>query len=70
MDWLIIPGVIVTSIGLGLLLYIIARIWRAKKQGLSDAGMKAQLQAAIAWNLAAMGCSAIGLIIVVLGVLL
>jgi hypothetical protein len=32
--------------------------------------MKAQLQAAIAWNLAAMGCSAIGLIIVVLGVLL
>ena len=70
MNWLIIPGVIVTCIGLGLLLYIIARIWRAKKQGLGDTGMKAQLQAAIAWNLAAMGCSAIGLIIVVLGVLL
>ena len=70
MDWLIIPGVIVTSIGLGLLLYIIARIWWAKKQGLSDAGMKAQLQAVIAWNLAAMGCSAIGLMTVVLGVLL
>ncbi|WP_347833142.1 hypothetical protein [uncultured Planktomarina sp.] len=70
MNWLIIPGVIVTCIGLGLLLYIIARIWRAKKQGLGDAGMKAQLQAAISWNLAAMGCSAIGLIIVVLGVLL
>ena len=32
MDWLIIPGVIVTCIGLGLLLYIIARIWRAKKK--------------------------------------
>ena len=70
MDWLIIPGVIVTCIGLGLLLYIIARIWWAKKQGLSDAGMKAQLKAAIAWNLAAIGCSAIGLMIVVLGVLL
>ena len=70
MDWLIIPGVIVTCIGLGLLLYIIARIWWAKKQGLSDAGMKAQLQAAIAWNLAAIGCSASGLMIVVLGVLL
>ena len=70
MDWLIIPGVIVTCIGLGLLIYTIARIWRAKKQDVSEDEMKAQLQAAIAWNLAAMGCSAIGLMIVVLGVLL
>jgi hypothetical protein len=58
MNWLIIPGVIVTW------------IWRAKKQGVSDTEMKAQLQAAIAWNLGAMGCSAIGLMMVVLGVLL
>ena len=70
MNWLIISGIIVTCSGLGLLLYIIARIWRAKKQGVSDTEMKAQLQAAIAWNLGAMGCSAIGLMIVVLGVLL
>ena len=70
MNWLIISGVIVTCIGLGLLLYIITWVWRAKKQGVSDTEMKAQLQAAIAWNLGAMGCSAIGLMIVVLGVLL
>ena len=70
MNWLIILGVIVTCIGLGLLLYTIAWIWRAKKQGASDTEMKTQLQAAIAWNLGAMGCSAIGLMIVVLGVLL
>jgi len=70
MSWLIVPGVIITCIGLSLLLYTISRIWRAKKQGLSDADMKTQLQAAIAWNLGAMGCSAIGLMIVVLGVLL
>ena len=70
MKWLIIPGVIVTCIGLSLLLYTIAWIWHAKKQGVSDAEMKAQLQAAIAWNLGAMGCSAIGLMMVVLGVLL
>ena len=70
MNWLIILGVIVTCIGLGLLLYIITWVWRAKKQGVSDTEMKAQLQAAIAWNLGAMGCSAIGLMIVVLGVLL
>jgi len=36
MDWLIIPGIVVTFIGLGLLFYTIARIMRAKKQGLSD----------------------------------
>ena len=70
MNWLIIPGVIVTCIGLGLLLYTMAWIWRVKKQGVSDTEMKAQLQAAIAWNLGAMGCSAIGLMMVVLGVLL
>ena len=70
MNWLIIPGVIVTCIGLGLLLYTMAWIWCAKKQGVSDTEMKAQLQAAIAWNLGAMGCSAIGLMMVVLGVLL
>ena len=70
MNWLIIPGVIVTCIGLVLLFYTIAWIWRAKKQGASDTEMKAQLQAAIAWNLGAMGCSAIGLMMVVLGVLL
>ena len=70
MNWLIIPGVMVTCIGLGLLLYTIAWIWRAKKQGVSHTEMKAQLQAAIAWNLGAMGCSAIGLMMVVLGAFL
>ena len=70
MNWLIIPGVIVTCIGLSLLLYTISRIWRAKKQGLSDTDMKTQLQTAVTWNLGAMCCSAIGLMIVVLGILL
>ena len=70
MDWLIIPGVIVTFIGLGLLFYTILRIMRAKKQGLSDDEMKVNLQSAVAWNLGAMGCSAIGLMMVVIGITL
>ena len=70
MDWLIIPGIIVTFIGLGLLFYTILRIMRAKKLGLSDDEMKVQLQSAIAWNLGAMGCSAIGLMMVVIGIML
>ena len=70
MDWLIIPGIIVTFIGLGLLFYTILRIMRAKKQRLSDDEMKVHLQSAIAWNLGAMGCSAIGLMMVVIGIML
>tara|TARA_Y100000385_G_C12650633_1_gene449347 strand:- start:308 stop:520 length:213 start_codon:yes stop_codon:yes gene_type:complete len=70
MDWFIIPGIIVTFIGLGLLFYTIARIMRAKKQGLGDDDMKIQLQSAIAWNLGAMGCSAIGLMMLVIGIML
>ena len=70
MDWLIIPGIIVTFIGLGLLFYTILRIMRAKKQGLSDDEMKVHLQSGIAWNLVAMGCSAIGLMMVVIGIML
>ena len=70
MDWLIIPGVIMTFIGLGLLFYTILRIMRAKKQGLSDDEMQVNLQSAVAWNLGAMGCSAIGLMMVVIGIML
>ena len=70
MDWLIIPGVIVTFIGLGLLFYTILRIMRAKKQGLSDDEMQVNLESAVAWNLGAMGCSAIGLMMVVIGIML
>ena len=70
MDWLIIPGIIITCIGLALLLYTISRIWRAKRQGLGEADMQAQLQTAITWNLGAMGCSGLGLMTVAVGVLL
>ncbi|MDS9951226.1 MAG: hypothetical protein RI859_03195, partial [Planktomarina sp.] len=70
MDWLIIPGIIITCIGLALLSYTIGLIFRAKRQGLSEADIQAQLQAAITWNLGAMGCSGLGLMTVAVGVLL
>jgi hypothetical protein len=60
----------VTFIGLGLLFYTILRIMRAKTQGLNDDEMQANLQSAVAWNLGAMGCSAIGLMMVVIGIML
>lgn len=70
MDWLIIPGVVVTVIGLGLLAYTIIQISAAKREGLTGEEMKTKLQGAVALNLAAMGCSGIGLMMVTLGVLL
>ena len=70
MDWLIIPGIIITCIGLALLSYTIRIIFRAKRQCLSESDMQAQLQVAITWNLGAMGCSGLGLMIVAVGVLL
>jgi hypothetical protein len=50
--------------------FTIRKIWRAKKENLNALAMKTQLQSAIAWNLGAMACSGIGLMIVVLGVIL
>ena len=70
MNWLIIIGVIITCFGLGLLFFTINKIWRAKKENLNEVAMKTRLQSAIAWNLGAMACSGIGLIIVVLGAIL
>ena len=70
MNWFIIIGVIITCFGLGLLFFTINKIWRAKKENLNEVAMKARLQSAIAWNLGAMACSGIGLMIVVLGAIL
>ncbi|MDB4051569.1 hypothetical protein N9463_02450 [Planktomarina sp.] len=70
MNWLIIIGVIITCFGLGLLFFTINKIWRAKKGNLNKVAMKTLLQSAIAWNLGAMACSGIGLMIVVLGAIL
>ena len=70
MNWLIIIGVIITCFGLGLLCFTINKIWRAKKENLNKVAMKTLLQSAIAWNLGAMACSGIGLMIVVLGAIL
>lgn len=70
MSWLIIPGVILTALGLGLLIYTIVGVWTAKRDGLTGDAMNAKLQSAVTWNMAAMGCSGLGLMMVALGVLL
>jgi hypothetical protein len=70
MDILVPIGSFVALLGLFGLGYCVWLAIKAKRAGLSDADMKAQLQKVVVLNMAAMGLSAIGLMMVVIGVLL
>ncbi len=67
-DLLVYAGVGVTLIGLGLLIWCITRVARARRSGLSDADLRAAIQRVVPWNLAALALSTMGLMLVVIGV--
>ena len=70
MTYLIATGAVVTVAGLVLLIYCITKIGKARKAQLSDDEMRAALQAVVPMNLGALFLSAIGLMMVVLGIIL
>lgn len=70
MQILIWAGAALTLVGLAGLVYCILRASRAKRAGLDDAAMRAELQKVVAINLGAVGLSALGLAAVVTGILL
>lgn len=70
MEILVYIGAVVALLGLAGLIYCIVLAAKAKGAGLSDADMKAQLQKVVALNMGALFMSAIGLMMVVVGVLL
>ena len=70
MQNLIWIGAVVTLLGLAGLIWCILKVQRARKKGLDDAALKAELQKVIALNLGALLLSAIGLMMVVVGILL
>ncbi|MFY0690986.1 MAG: hypothetical protein JXR14_03590 [Paracoccaceae bacterium] len=70
MQFLIPIGSIVTMIGLAGLLWCILRVAKAKKSGLSDDELRAALQSTVTLNLGALFLSAIGLMMVVIGITL
>lgn len=70
MDWLIWIGAAVSLGGIAGLLRCIQLAIRARKSGLEDAAMRARLQQIVTFNLAALGVSALGLMLVVTGILL
>lgn len=70
MDWLIWTGAAVSLVGIAGLIWVVVYTIRARRAGLDDDALRARLQRAVAMNLGALAVSAIGLMLVVVGVFL
>ncbi|GGD44092.1 hypothetical protein [Sinisalibacter lacisalsi] len=70
MDWLIFTGAIVAGIGLAGLVLSMVRVVKAKRAGLDDEALKQAVARALPLNMGAFALSAIGLMMVVVGVIL
>ncbi|MCB1338361.1 MAG: hypothetical protein KDK10_13185 [Maritimibacter sp.] len=70
MDWLIIIGTIVALAGLAGLLVSALKVIRARRAGLDEAALKDAVRAAMVLNMGAFALSALGLMMVVVGVIL
>jgi len=68
MGWLIWTGTAVTLLGVAGLVLCILSVARARRAGLDEAALRARLQRVIALNLGALFVSAIGLMMVVVGI--
>lgn len=68
MAWLIWGGAAVTLVGLAGLVWCILKVAAAKRAGLSDADLRKRIQGVVALNLGALFLSAIGLMMVVVGI--
>lgn len=70
MQALIWGGAALTLAGVAGLGYCVLRAMKAKKSGVDEAAMRAELQRVVAINMGALGASALGLAAVVSGILL
>lgn len=70
MDLLIWIGSALTVVGIIALLWCVKMVIGIRKQALPEAETRAALQKAVALNMAALGISGIGLMMVVIGVIL
>ncbi len=70
MDWLVWLGALVSLIGLCGLVWCILIVLRARRANLPEEEMRAKLARVLPLNLAALLLSALGLMMVVVGILL
>ena len=70
MQALVWAGALVSLIGVAGLVYCVLRALRARRSGLTDEAMRAELQRVVVINMGALAISALGLMLVVLGIFL
>ncbi|TCO68782.1 hypothetical protein [Rhodovulum euryhalinum] len=70
MEALIWIGAAVSLAGLAGIIRVILQVRAARRAGLPEPELRARLQKAIALNMAALGLSALGLMMVVIGITL
>lgn len=70
MDWLIIIGTLIALVGLAGLVLSALRVLRARREGLDEAALKEAVRSAMVLNMGALALSALGLMMVVVGVIL
>ncbi|MFM2389748.1 MAG: hypothetical protein RLZZ437_1303 [Pseudomonadota bacterium] len=70
MTIMIWAGAALAMAGVAGLIWCILMALRAKREGLTGPAMQARLQRVVVWNMAALAVSAIGLMLVVAGVIL
>jgi hypothetical protein len=70
MEALIWIGTALSLAGVGGLVWCILQALQARRQHLPDAEMRARLQGIVTYNLAALALSALGLMLVVAGLML
>jgi len=67
MDITILAGTVVTLAGLAVLVRVILAARALRRAALPDAELRARMQRLVAWNFGALFLSAVGLILVILG---
>ena len=70
MEMIVWIGATLTLAGVGMLIWCILSVAKARRAGLSEEALKARLQRVVALNLAALGVSGLGLATVILGIML
>lgn len=70
MQFLIWGGAFVTLLGIAALVYVGAKVASARSENLDDEALRARIQRLLPVNLAALFISAIGLMMVVIGITL
>lgn len=70
MQWLVMSGAVISLAGIAGLLWCVLMALKARKSSADDEELRLRLQRVVVLNMGALGLSALGLMLVVSGILL